>query len=97
MARGCGTCGKLLRYDNRSGYCRDHFTAGIDTAERTRRAVASRLAWCPSPYRREYHGLIYRVGLSAAEARRIILEQVARDTGTFDPLARALLASGLRP
>jgi hypothetical protein len=56
---------------------------------------ATKLAWCPRSYRKEYRRLIVSKRFLRDDAKRIILEQVANDTRGLDPLAAAIKLAGL--
>lgn len=56
---------------------------------------AAHLAWMPRQYRSAYRHLRKNKGFGAADAQRLIREQIAADFRGIDPFAVALLTSGL--
>lgn len=57
-----------------------------DPAERKRvaaRRVAAQMAWCPLEYREAYSALRGKDGITAAEARQLILDQIEVDRARF--------------
>ncbi|SKB26974.1 hypothetical protein [Sphingopyxis flava] len=61
---------------NRPAGCPSRILAG-------RRSGATKLAWCPVEYRDDYRRLVKSQGLKAAEARKVIEDQIAADAARF--------------
>lgn len=60
-----------------------------------KRNARAHLGWCPPRYLPEYQHLRRYKQLGAAEAKRIIQQQIANDTKGLDPLAAAIVSRGL--
>ena len=64
--------------------------ARVDHASNGRKRTNTVLSWCPRAYRAQYRKFVRaRVG-SAADCRRIILDQIRKDMGGVDRLAQTI-------
>jgi hypothetical protein len=87
----CRLCHKTLSGRGDSGYCRGCRTKAefADPARRSQAllrvtmASRARLSWCPLEYRPEYRRLRYMKEFPAAEAKAIILQQIASDAKAY--------------
>jgi hypothetical protein len=61
-------------------------------AKRAKTYSDNRLAWCPEEKRDEYRHLLYVKQVGSAEAKRIVLASIARETAALTPFERQLQA-----
>lgn len=78
----CPACGGRISRLNRKGVCHACFARSRGAI----RANRSRIDWCPPEYRDGYFRLRAKAKLPAAEARRIVEDEIAADDRAFEGL-----------